>query len=80
MTLDGDIDEVPEQLGNRRSVEILEKVRSFIKQNRAFIYALWDCNNDYDIKDFLNDMKPYDSSTSDILDTTREKSDGNEYE
>ena len=80
MTLDGDIDEVHEQLGNRLSVDILAKVFSFIKQNRAFIYALWDCNDDYDIKDFLNDMKPYNSSLSETLDITMEKSDGNEYE
>ena len=60
MTLDGDIDEeVHEQPENRLRVEILAKVRSFVKQNRTCIYALWDCNDDYDFKDFINDMSPY---------------------
>ena len=81
MTLDGEIDEVHEQQGNRLHVEILEKVRSFVKQNRVFIYALWDCNYDYDIKDFIKDMKPYDSSISDNLIVHRENcDDDNEYE
>ena len=63
MTLDGEIDaEVHEQPENRRRVEILAKVRSFVKQNRAFLYALWDCNDDYDFWDFAKDIKPYDSS------------------
>lgn len=75
MTLDGEIDEVHEQQGNRLHVEILEKVRSFVKQNRTCIYALWDCNDDYDIKDFIKDMKPYNSSISDTLDITRENCD-----
>lgn len=82
MTLDGDIDEeVHEQPENRLRVEILAKFRSFVKQNRAHIYALWDCNDDYDFGDFTKDMKPYDTSISDTLNVNREKSDdGNEYE
>lgn len=60
MTLDGDVaEEIQEQPENRLCVEILAKVRSFVKQNRTFIHALWDCNDDYDIKDFINDMSPY---------------------
>ena len=72
MTLDGEIDEIHEHTENRMCVEILKKVRSFIKQNRAYIYALWDCNDEYDIKDFINDMKPYNSSLSDTLNITME--------
>lgn len=81
MTLDGDIDEeVHEQPENRLRVEILAKVRSFVKQNRTCIYALWDCNDDYDFKDFIKDMKPFNSRLSDTLNITKEKNDGNEYE
>ena len=81
MTLDGEInEEVHEQPENRRRVEILAKVRSFVKQNRTFIHALWDCNDDYDFKDFIKDMKPYNSRLSDTLNITKEKNNGNEYE
>lgn len=81
MTLDGEInEEVHEHPENRRRVEILAKVRSFVKQNRTFIHALWDCNDDYDFKDFIKDMKPYNSRLSDTLNITKEKNDGNEYE
>lgn len=60
MTLDGDVEEeIQEHTENRWHVEILAKVRSFVKQNRAYIYSLWDCNDDYDFKDFINDMSPY---------------------
>lgn len=72
MTLDGEIDEIHEHTENRMCVEILKKVRSFVKQNRSYIYSLWDCNDDYDIKDFINDMKPYNSSLSDTLNITME--------
>ena len=79
MTLDGEIDEVPEQLGNRLSVEILEKVRSFVKQNRAYIYSLWDCNDDYDFGDFAKDITPYDTS-HDNLNKDRKNKNDNKYE
>ena len=79
MTLDGDVDEVHEQLGNRLSVEILEKVCSFVKQNRAFIYALWDCNDDYDFGDFAKDITPYDTS-HDNLNKDRKNKNDNKYE
>ena len=72
MTLDGEIDEIHEHTENRMCVEILKKVRSFVKQNRSYIYSLWDCNDDYDIKDFINDMKPYNSSLSYTLNITME--------
>ena len=72
MTLDGEIDEIHEHTENRMCVEILKKVRSFVKQNRSYIYSWWDCNDDYDIKDFINDMKPYNSSLSDTLNITME--------
>ena len=73
MTLDGETDEeVPEQPENRWRVEILAKVRSFVKQNRTLIHALWDCNDAYDFKDFIKDMKPYNSSISDNLIVHRE--------
>ena len=76
MTLDGDVDEeIHEHPENRLRVEILAKVRSFVKQNRTYIYSLWDCNDDYDIKDFIKDMKPYNSSISDTLDITRDNCD-----
>ena len=76
MTLDGDVEEeIQEHTENRWHVEILAKVRSFVKQNRTFIYDLWDCNDDYDIKDFINDMKPYNSSISDNFIVHRENCD-----
>lgn len=75
MTLDGEIDEIQEHTENRWHVEILAKVRSFVKQNRAYIYSLWDCNDDYDFKDFIKDMKPYNSSISDNLIVHRENCD-----
>ena len=76
MTLDGDVEEeIQEHTENRWHVEILEKVRSFVKQNRAYIYSLWDCNDDYDFKDFIKDMKPYNSSISDNLIVHRENCD-----
>lgn len=81
MTLDGEINEIHEPTESRMCVEILKKVRSFVKQNRTFIHALWDCNDDYDFKYFIKDMKPYNSSISDTLDITRENcDDDNEYE
>ena len=81
MTLDGDVEEeIQEHTENRLHVEILAKVRSFVKQNRAYIYSLWDCNDDYDFKDFIKDMKPYNSSLSDTLNITKEKNDDNKYE
>lgn len=82
MTLDVEInEEVNEQPENRRRVEILAKVRSFVKQNRTFIHALWDCNDDYDFKNFIKDMKPYNSSISDNLIVHGENcDDDNEYE
>lgn len=82
MTLDGEIDEeYHEQPENRLRVEILAKVSSFVKQNREYIYALWDCNDDYDFGEFANDLKPYDTSLSGNLNINREKSDdGNEDE
>lgn len=47
MTLDGELmEEYHEQQENRWRVEILAKVCSFVKQNRAYIYSLWDCNDD----------------------------------
>lgn len=80
MTLDGEIDEeVHEQPENKRRVEILAKVRSFVKQNRAFICALWDGNDDYDFGDFSRDMKPYDSS-HDNLNKDMENKNDNKYE
>lgn len=76
MTLDGDVEEeIQEHTENRWRVEILEKVRSFVKQNRTLIHALWDCNDDYDFKDFIKDMKPYNSSISDNLIVHRESCD-----
>lgn len=76
MTLDGELmEEYHEQQENRWCVEILAKVRSFVKQNRAYIYSLWDCNDDYDFKDFIKDMKPYNSSISDNLIVHRENCD-----
>ena len=80
MTLDGETDEeVPEQPENRWCVEILAKVRSFVKQNRVFIYTMWDCNNDYDFEDFAKDMKPYNSS-HDNLNKDMENKNDNKYE
>ena len=76
MTLDGELmEEYHEQQENRWCVDILAKVRSFVKQNRAYIYSLWDCNDDYDFKDFIKDMKPYNSSISDNLIVHRENCD-----
>ena len=80
MTLDGELmDEVHEQPGNRLRVEILAKVRVFVKQNRAFIYALWDCNDGYDFGEFAKDMKPCDTS-HDNLNKDMENKNDNEYE
>lgn len=76
MTLDGDVEEeIQEHTENRWCVEILAKVRSFVKQNRTLIHALWDCNDAYDFKDFIKDMKPYNSSISDNLIVHRENCD-----
>jgi hypothetical protein len=76
MTLDGEIDEeLHEQPENMRCTEILAKVRSFVEQNRAFIYVLWDCNDDYDFKDFIKDMKPYNSSHDNLNKDMENKND-----
>ena len=80
MTLDGEVDkEIHKPPENRRLVEILAKVRSFVKQNRAFIYALWDCNDDYDFDDFAKDITPYDTSHDNLSKDMENKND-NEYE
>ena len=79
MTLDGDIEEISEHTGNRLRVEILEKVRSFVKQNSTCIYALWDCNDDYDFGDFAKDITPYDTR-HDNLNKDMENKNDNKYE
>lgn len=80
MTLDGDVDEeVHEHPENRLRVEILAKVSSFVKQNRAYIYSLWDCNDDYDFGDFAKDITPYDTS-HDNLNKDMENKNDNKYE
>ena len=80
MTLDGDIDEeIQEHTENRWRVEILAKVCSFVKQNRAYIYSLWDCNDDYDFGDFAKDITPYDTS-HDNLNKDRKNKNDNKYE
>ena len=78
MTLDGEIDEIHEHTENRMCVEILKKVRSFVKQNRSYIYSLWDCNDDYDFGDFAKDITPYDTS-HDNLNKDMENKNDNKY-
>lgn len=80
MTLDGELmEESHEQQENRWCVEILAKVRSFVKQNRAYIYSLWDCNDYYDFGDFAKDITPYDTS-HDKLNKDRKNKNDNKYE
>lgn len=76
MTLDGDVEEeIQEHTENRWHVEILAKVSSFVKQNRAYIYSLWDCNDDYDFGDFAKDITPYDTSHDNLNITMESKND-----
>ena len=81
MTLDGEIDEeIHKPPENIPLVEILAKVRSFVKQNRAHIYALWDCNDDYDFGDFAKDIKPYDTSHDNLYKDIEKSDNDNKYE